>query len=155
MSSLFKKVIGFDGYYISMDGRVLSLKTDRFLKPYHHRYTNYQLMKAGKACIKSAHRLIAENFIFNPENKNEVNHIDGNTKNNCIDNLEWVTSKENQIHAVRNGLQGHKKKRGSTTKIDKRWRGKIMINGITHCKYFKSKQEADKYVKEIINEQIS
>ena len=155
MGSLFKKVLGFEGYYISTDGRVLSLRTNKILRPYHYKYSNYQLMKNSDICLKSAHRLVAENFIPNPENKREVNHIDGNTKNNSIDNLEWVTSQENQIHAVKNGLHGHKKKRGSLTSMGNRWRGKLMVSGIVHCKYFKTQQEASKWLEETINEQIS
>ena len=50
------------------------------------------------------HRLIALAFIDNTYNKEQVNHIDGNKLNNSIENLEWVTNKENQIHKIKNGL---------------------------------------------------
>ena len=50
------------------------------------------------------HRLIAFAFLENQENKEQVNHIDGNKLNNCINNLEWVTNQENQIHKFKIGL---------------------------------------------------
>ena len=51
------------------------------------------------------HRLVAEAFIPNPENKDTVNHIDGNKQNNIVSNLEWVNRTEQMIHAYNLGLK--------------------------------------------------
>jgi hypothetical protein len=50
------------------------------------------------------HRIVAKTFLENPENKEQVNHKDYNKQNNCLDNLEWMTNKENQIHKFASGL---------------------------------------------------
>ena len=65
-----------------------------------------KLHKDGQAIPQYIHRLVAQHFIPKVEGKTEVNHIDGDKSNNRVENLEWVTSSENKIHAIEKGLTG-------------------------------------------------
>ena len=105
---------GFEGRYaVSNLGRVMSYRTKRRTYPIilKNKITKdgyYETALVGdnqKYKYIRTHRLVALAFVPNPFNKPEVNHIDGNKLNNRYDNLEWVTSSENQIHAYRIGLQ--------------------------------------------------
>jgi hypothetical protein len=99
-------------YHISNFGRLKSLKfnKERILKqvlsPYG--YPSVNLSFKGKMIMKPIHRLVCLAFVENPYNKPQVNHKDGNKLNNNFDNLEWMTSKENNQHAWDNGLNGRK-----------------------------------------------
>ena len=81
-------------------GKVKLLKLDVDNKG----YLRVGLYKNGKQKMCLVHILVAKAFIPNPDNKPCVNHIDGNKQNNSIENLEWVTSSENIVHAYELGL---------------------------------------------------
>ena len=93
----------FDGYAVTNDGKVYSKKTNKFMKPSigSKGYFQVCLTVDGKKRTVKVHRIVAETFIPNPEGKPQVNHIDGNKRNNCVENLEWCTNSENQIHSYR------------------------------------------------------
>ena len=82
-------------------------------------YLRYKLSKNDKSKRYMAHRLVAEAFIPNPENKRCINHKDGNKANNNISNLEWNTHSENSIHALKTGLiVRHKGEKHSNSKLN-------------------------------------
>ena len=124
MQEIRKDIDGYEGYYqVSNLGRVKSI--DRKIEYKRHKnkttmkirkskilnlvktkngYIRAPLSKKCKTKLHFVHRLVAQAFIPNTNNLREVNHIDCNKENNCVDNLEWVSSKENKIHAIKNHL---------------------------------------------------
>ena len=113
MEEIWKPIKGYEGLYeVSNLGRVKSLKR------WHHPrenilknkfttdgYYETALLKNGKYKYIRTHRIVAQTFIPNETNKKEVNHKDGNKLKNCVDNLEWCTSKKKKKHAYKLGLQ--------------------------------------------------
>lgn len=104
-----KEIPGFDGKYLIDDtGHVWSNHCNRYLSRQLNKVNGYyycNLWKNNKLHNKPVHRLIAEAFVPNPQNKPVVNHIDGNKLNNFPSNLEWVTKQENETHARATGLR--------------------------------------------------
>lgn len=113
---IWKPIKDYEGLYeVSNLGRVRSVERtivdskcvrvfhEKTLKPTKHSgkqpYCYVSLSKNRKVRKRMVHRLVAETFIANPLNKEQVNHKDGNVLNNCVENLEWCTNAENTQHA--------------------------------------------------------
>lgn len=112
MKEIFVDIVGYEGLYsVSNLGMIYSHKKykhcGKFLKQHKRKdgYLEVGLYKNKKRKTFSVHRLVGEAFVVNASGKPEINHKDGDKSNNMHTNLEWVTSSENQVHAIKNGLQ--------------------------------------------------
>jgi hypothetical protein len=128
------KIEGYDNYVIFPSGNIRNILTDKLLNANNGEgfYNTVRLRKDGKAKTFKLHRLLAQAFIPNPENKPCVNHKDGNKLNNDLSNLEWCTHKENMKHAYDNGMLFQSEKNKQALLESKR---KIVLNlenGIFH-----------------------
>jgi hypothetical protein len=130
---IWKDISGYEGQYqISNLGTVQSLtridaqnhiRYSQIMKPKLDDKGYYQIIlcQNGKHKSLSLHRLLAKHFISNPNNLPCINHIDGNPKNNLLENLEWCTYSENTIHAYKTGLMklgnGHGRAKLTTEQV--------------------------------------
>lgn len=139
-----KQIKDFPNYLITLDGRVFSMITMKFLKPNSTTtgYLSAQLYdKLGGSRRRLIHRLVAKAYLPNEENKAQVNHINGIKSDNCVLNLEWNTSSENNRHAFRTGLRFVDDKRRQMGHDLKERRKKIVLNTETGI-FYNSMQEA-------------
>ena len=109
-----KRIKDFEEYAITDEGQVISYKykAPRVLKTWYQKtgYENIKLSKNGETYHFLIHRLVAMAFLPNPQNLNHVDHIDNNRQNNKLENLRWISAKDNVnksyiasgVNAVRN-----------------------------------------------------
>lgn len=112
MKEIFKDIPGYEGRYQASN--MGNIRSKRLRKPFGWIVLKATDLKGrrrvsigSRGFRKSflAYRLVAMAFLENPLNKKEINHIDGNMKNDVLQNIEWCTRLENSAHAVRTGLQ--------------------------------------------------
>jgi hypothetical protein len=97
--SIARKITYSDGRVYNYPSKILSINfCGKYKLPYVHLY------KESKRESRLLHRIVAKAFIPNPDNKTDVNHIDGDRKNNASSNLEWATRLENMQHGFKTGL---------------------------------------------------
>lgn len=97
----------YGNYYITEFGNVFNTKSNTVLTwcDNGNGYKYVAIKVDGKMKNKTIHRLVAETFIPNPNNLPQVNHKDGNKNNNHVSNLEWITARDNNQHAIDKGLR--------------------------------------------------
>ena len=133
----------FNDYLVYDDGRVFSKLSNKFLKPQKNKYTGYYQIFLCKNGIKkrfSIHRLVALHYIPNPENKSDVDHIDGDKTNNNVNNLRWTTNQENLNNyrpIQKNNTLGLK----NISPFENGFLFKKIIYGTSYTKYHKNLNE--------------
>ena len=119
MEEQWNKIQNFPNYYVSTFGNIKNITTNKLLKLCNKAgYYHVSLVNSTSRKSFKIHRLVAIAFISNPENKPEVNHKDKNKLNNHIDNLEWATKSENNLHRCKD-LKIKTNKNKSINRIDK------------------------------------
>ena len=118
---MFYEIPGHPRYEIN-DRGVIRNRENKYIKSQYIGSTGYYMVSfsyGSKTKPKRVHRLLSITFIKNPEEKPEVNHIDGDKLNNELSNLEWVTHKENMQHAFKTNLANNTGEKNGMSKLKK------------------------------------
>ena len=111
IEEVWKPVLGFENSYkVSNIGNVFSIKNNKVLSLWKDKdgYHRCNLKSKGKAKQASVHRLVAESFIMNPNNKTQINHKNAIRSDNRVENLEWCSCAENQRYKYALGYKPSK-----------------------------------------------
>ena len=151
----FAKVDGWDNYNIYPDGDILKIWKNKItlMKPYKTKegYMRICLCNNGKQKQLYVHRLLATAFIPNPENKTDVDHINGIKDDNRLENLRWLTRKEN-MNAFRSPYPVNIITKGGIRKVKCGWEWYYCMSGKRKSKHMKSKEDLEKYRKKKLAE---
>ena len=146
INEIWRTITGFVNYQVSNIGRVRNTNTGRILKPSRNaRGYDYVTLYQDKVLKQMrVHRLVALEFIENPDNKPSVDHINGDKTNNCLSNIRWVNQSDN-------GMNIRKRYKNSTSIYKgvywysryKKWSAQIMLDRKNiHIGYFHDEKDA-------------
>ncbi len=141
----WRSIDEYINYQVSNIGRVRNANTGRILKPkiMKNGYHMIGLYKDGKQKYFLIHRLVAQEFIDNSNNKLCVDHIDNDPSNNCINNLRWCSKKENAGNSLKQQNTSSKFKGVYWFKRDQNWKAHIRIDGkLKHLGLFENEEDA-------------
>ena len=123
---VYLPIVGFEKYDVSNHGNIRNRQTMRILKSRANR-KNYMVIDLGDT-MKQVHRLVAEAFLLNPENKKCIDHIDGDTINNKLINLRYATNQENSFNQKLSVHNTSGSKGVCYDKSKKKWKSSIKLN---------------------------
>ena len=147
MEEIYKPAKGYKNYIVSSHGNVKHIHTgdvEQVLNINGYYYVN--ISNNGVKYQYLVHRLVGDTFITNPENKTIVDHIDRVRTNNKVDNLRWVTNRENCFNRSTTNKSGYV---GVHCTPNGKWKANLSINGKKYLGTFKTIEEAIEYRTEL------